>query len=133
MTQPRAIVPDKGVRPGFNETVSDIAKHVFVTIDASGTLPDSVELPSTGGEAVGVTMQTITSGYRGDVQTRGRAVVLVGAGGVTANDLVAVTTAGAVVTATTGNRVVGKAMTTTAAAAYAEIELSPDGLGPVAA
>ncbi len=134
MPQPRVIAPDKGFRPGLNESGADIAKSVFVSIDAAGSVPDSVILPTAGGEALGVTAQVLantTPNSRGDVQIQGRAVVLVGAGGVTAGAEVSADVAGAAVLAgTSGWRILGKAITTAAATEFAEIELATAGLGP---
>jgi len=129
MAEPRAIVPDKGIRPGLNSTGSDIAKCVAVAMAAGGTEdPTEIELPAAGGKIYGIvksgTLTTgIPNGQIGDIQVEGRAPCLVGSGGVTNGDDLAVTTAGAVVVATTGDIVIGKAMITAAAAAYTEVEL----------
>ena len=43
MAEPRAIVPEKAIRPGLNSTGSDIAKHVCVVLAADGD-PPTIEL-----------------------------------------------------------------------------------------
>lgn len=135
MAEPRAIVPEKGIRPGLNSTGSPLAKFVAVAMTAAGTDdPTEIELPSAGGKIYGVVVSSqvrvdvtpdvgIPDGQIGDIQVEGRVPMLVGAGGVTAGADVAVTVAGAAVVATTGDIVVGKAMQAAAAADYVEVEL----------
>lgn len=137
MAEPRAIVPNKGLRPGKNSTGSDIAKHVFVDIDpAGGDDPHDIELPqAAGGTAYGVVVSSkvregvspdvgIPNGEIGDIQVEGFVPCLVGAGGVTQGDALQVTTAGAVITAATGDIVVGIARITAAAGEFTEVELA---------
>ena len=137
MAEPRAIVPEKGTRPGKNSTGNDIAKHVFVALDPADTVQDPplVELPQSAGvKAYGVVVSStvrlgvtpdvgIPDGQIGDIQVEGRVPVLVGAGGVTIGDNLAVTTAGAVVLAVTGDVVVAKALTSAGAGEETEAEL----------
>lgn len=136
MAEPRAIVPEKGIRPGRNSTGADLAKHVAVALDpAGGDDPPDIELPQGAGVKIyGVVVSStvranvspdvgIPNGQIGDVQVEGRVPCLVGAGGVTIGDDLAVTVAGAVVTAAAGNIVVGKALTTAAAGEFTEMEL----------
>lgn len=134
MAEPRAIVPEKGIRPGLNSTGSDIAENVAVAMAAGGTEdPTEIELPGAGAKIYGIVKSGsvvqgganpgIVDGEIGDIQVEGRAVCLVGAGGVTNGDQVAVTATGAVVLAATGNIVVGKAMITAADTEYTEVEL----------
>jgi hypothetical protein len=125
MPEPRAIVYDKGIRPGLNSTGADIAKSVFVQLVAAGTEdPNQVQLPSGAGVAIyGVTMGIIKNGQIGDIQVEGRAKLLAGAGGLAVGGKVATTTAGAGVTAATTNIVVAKCVAAAAAASIAEVEL----------
>lgn len=135
--QPRAIVPDKAGRPVKNSTGSDIAKYVAVQLDPTDTTndPPEVVLPGAGEKIYGVVTSASTrvgvspdvgieDGNIGDVQTEGRTPMLVGTGGLTLGDDVAVDAAGAAVAAATGDIVIGKALTTMAAAGFAEVELA---------
>ncbi len=136
MPEPRAIVPEKGIRPGLNGTGGAIAKHVAVTIDpAGGDDPPNIILPDAGGKIYGVVVSStvrvdvspdggIPDTQIGDIQVEGVVPVLVGAGGVTIDDDLQVTTAGAVITAATGDIVIGKALATVAAAGFVEVQLA---------
>lgn len=134
MAEPRAIVPDKGIRPGLNSTGSDIAKCVAVAMAAGGTEdPTEIELPGAGAKIYGIVKSGsvvvggadpgIVDGQIGDIQVEGRAPCLVGTGGVTNGDQLAVDAAGAVVLAATGDIVIGKCMITAADTEYTEVEL----------
>jgi hypothetical protein len=69
-----AIVPDGAVRSGYNGTGTELPRGRFVI--ASGTLQDSVALPSADTEPTrGVTMGAIANLARGDIQTEGEAIV----------------------------------------------------------
>lgn len=131
MPEPRAIVNDKGIRPGRNSTGSDIAKAVAVQLVAAGTEdPNQIQLPSGAGvDVYGVTMGIIKNGQIGDLQTEGRVRLLAGAGGLAVGQRVAVTVAGAGVLAVTGNVVIGKCVAAAAAGVVGEVELqSPQSL-----
>ena len=126
MPQQRAIVPDKGLRPIQNNTGTAIGKGLFVQIDPAGSDdPNDVVLPGAGEEVYGV---NITSSVRlgvspdaglpdleiGTAQVEGRAVVIAGAlvaigANIQSNGV------GRGITATTGDIVVGKAITGAAA------------------
>ncbi len=125
MPEPRAIVPEKGIRAGKNSSGADIAKAVFVQLVAAGTEdPNQIQLPAGAGQEVyGVTMNGIKNGQNGDVQTTGRARVLAGSGGLAVGQKVAATTAGAGVNAVTGNIVVGICAVAAVAGQVAEVEL----------
>ena len=125
MSEPRAIVPDKGIRPGLNATGVEIAKSVCVQLESSGEV-DTIALPAAGGPIYGVTAEVIpvtSPNTRGDVQVDGRAVVLVGAGGVTQGDALQATATGAVILAAAADIVIGVALTTAADTEFAEVEL----------
>lgn len=136
MAEPRAIVPEKGVRPVLNGTGSDFAKLIAVTIDSTGgDDPPNAILPSAGEKIYGVLISSsvrvdvtpdigLADGRIGDVQVEGRVPCLVGTGGVTIDDDLAVDAAGAVVAAASGNVVVGKCMVTAVATDFTEVELS---------
>jgi hypothetical protein len=123
--QPTSIVPDKGGRPGKNSSGADIAQFRAVQIVPAGTEdPTQIRLPSAAGASIyGVTMNAIKDGQIGDVQIEGKVPVLAGAGGIAVGADLAVTTAGAFVTAVTGNIVVAKCVKAAAAGAYGEAEL----------
>ncbi len=76
MTEPTAIVPDKGIRPGLNETAATIPARRLV-VKVAGTLgPDGIALPAADTDpTMGVTMAAILDDERGDVQTEGMAIV----------------------------------------------------------
>lgn len=129
MPEPRAIVPDKSIRPGRNTSGADIAKGVFVQLVAAGTEdPNQVQLPTgAGGKVYGVTMNGIKNGSIGDIQIEGRAKLLAGAGGLAVGQDVATTTAGAGVAAATGNIVAAQCVVSAAAGVVAEVELAGPG------
>ncbi len=138
MTQARATVPDKGIRSGLNSTGSDIAKNVFVELDADGD-PNTIQLPTAGGPAFGVVVASqvrvnvspdvgIPDTEIGDIQVEGVAVVLA-AGAIPVGSLVMVTAAGAVIVATATNTPVGKAVSTGVDTELLEVELAGPGVG----
>lgn len=130
----RFIVPDKSVMAGANNTGSTIARYVAVDIDGSGGQdPVDVVLPTVSKKIFGINISGgvdttgeygLKDGVVGDIQTSGMCKVLVGAGGVTVGDELSITAAGAVVTAASTHVVIGHAMTTTAAAGYADVMLA---------
>lgn len=138
MAEPRAIVPEKGIRPGLNSTGSAIAKHVFVALGADGD-PPTVVLPTAGLQAYGVVVASqvrvdvavdvgIPDGQIGDIQVEGRVPCLVGAGGVAVGNLLQVTATGAVIVAAAADFVVGKALTDAADTEFVEVELAGPGV-----
>lgn len=106
MGEPTAIVPDKGIRAGYNGTGGDLAVAVFVALEAAATIKGSVELPSAGGPVYGVTMVAIPDTERGDVQVEGRAKVTAG-GVIAVGSSVQAATDGHAEAAATGDIVVG--------------------------
>lgn len=123
MAEPTAIVPDKGIRPGFNETGSQLAKRIFVAA-AAGSAPDSVALPGAGAACKGVTMEVIPDVNRGDVQVEGIAIVTA-AEAITRSAQVACDAAGLAVVAATGDIIVGIARSASGGAAEdIEVELT---------
>ncbi len=140
MAEPRAIVPEKGIRPGLNSTGSDIAKHVLVQMAAAGTEdPTEIELSDAGGPVFGVVVSSqvrvdvtpdvgIPNGQIGDIQVEGRAVILA-AGAIPSGSLVMATATGAVIVATATNTPIGKAVTVGVDTEFLEVELAGPGVG----
>jgi len=122
MAQPTAIVPDKGIRPGYNETGTIIAKSILVK-KVAGTDDDSVAVAGDGENVFGATMQAIGLLARGDVQVDGQAIVTAGAA-VAAGAEVTANSAGRAITAVSGDYICGLASTAAAADGDAiEVEL----------
>src|SRR5579883_2314638 len=83
------------------------SQFCFVAVNSSGQLA----LPSAGGEAEGILQDKPNgAGVAGEV-----GILVVGTGGVTAGDLLATDVNGKAVTATTGNKILGRALATGAA------------------
>ena len=72
-----AVVPESGVRPGFNQTGSTIATKLFVKSTTTTTGEGAgIMLPAADTDpTVGVTMAAIATAARGDIQTAGIALV----------------------------------------------------------
>lgn len=113
MPQPRAIVPDSGaIRPGVNNTGSTIAKFRLVKKGTSGALQagvDSIVVAPDGAALIyGVTMAAILTGYAGDVQVQGRALVEA-AGAINIGDNIIGTTGGKAAVSGGSVNIIGKA------------------------
>lgn len=127
MAEPRVIVGPDQVRSGYNGSGSDIPKGTIVALDLTVDHQIAVEATATG-VYYGVTMEAIADGEWGNVQIRGKALVLASTT-VTAGVRVTATTAGTTVAASAGNAVLGIAVTAGTAAALHEVELcGPGGL-----
>ena len=88
------------------------SQFCFVAVNSSGQLA----LPSAGGDAEGILQdKPNAAGVAGEVGILGVSKLVVGTGGVTAGDLLATDVNGKAVTATTGNKILGRALTTGAA------------------
>ena len=88
------------------------SQFCFVVVNSNGQLA----APSAGGDADGILQDKPNGqGVQGELAILGVSKALVGTGGVTAGDLLAVDASGKVVTAATGNKIVGKALATGAA------------------
>jgi hypothetical protein len=88
------------------------AQFCFVVVNASGQLA----LPAAGGEAEGILQDKPNgAGVYGEVGILGISKLVVGTAGVTAGDLLATDVNGKAVTATTGNKILGRALATGAA------------------
>jgi hypothetical protein len=88
------------------------SQFCFVAVNSSGQLA----LPSAGGDAEGILQdKPNAAGVAGEVGILGVSKLVVGTGGVTAGDLLATDVNGKAVTATTGNKILGRALVTGAA------------------
>ncbi len=85
------------------------SQFCFVAVNANGQLA----LPSAGGDAEGILQdKPNAAGQTGEVGILGISKLVVGAGGVTAGDLLATDVNGKAVTAATGNKILGRALAT---------------------
>jgi hypothetical protein len=131
---PRVIAAPHDFRSAKNSSGATIAKGRVVKLKTTGT--DDVILPTAIGDAVfGVVTADIPDGAVGTVQVRGRALVLIGTGGVTAGDKLTHDTGGfgrvstAAPAAGTNNALVGLATRTEATAGtLSECELCGPGV-----
>ena len=88
------------------------SQFCFMTVNSSGQLAT----PSAGGDADGILQDKPNgAGVQGELAVFGVSKVVVGTGGVTAGDLLATDANGKAVTATTGNKILGRALATGAA------------------
>lgn len=127
MAQATAIVEDKGIRPGFNETGSTIATQIIVKkVAGSVGDPNSVAVAGDGDSHFGITMQAIKANERGDVQTKGQALVKSGAA-VAAGVEFTADAAGKCIAAVSGDYIGG---VTVSAAGAADEEISVELAGP---
>jgi hypothetical protein len=100
------------------------SQFCFVVVNSSGQLA----APPAGGDADGILQDKPNAqGIQGQLAILGVSKALVGTGGVTAGDLLAVDAAGKVVTAATGNKIVGKALATGAASTYIPVLIQQKG------
>jgi len=100
------------------------SQFCFMTVNSSGQLA----APSAGGDADGVLQdKPNAAGVQGELAILGVSKAVVGTGGVTAGDLLAVDVAGKVVTAVTGNKIVGRALATGAASALVPVLIQQKG------
>lgn len=138
MPEPRAIVPEKGIRPGQNSTGTAIAKHVCVVLAAAGD-PPTIALATAGASIYGVVVASqvrvdvtpdvgIPDGQIGDIQVEGLVPVLA-AGAIPIGSLVMATATGAVIVATATNTPIGKALTVGVDTEFLEVELAGPGVG----
>ncbi len=134
MSEPTAIVPDKGIRAGANENAADIAKGTFVVLaPAAGDLPNSIDPAGNGARVYGVTMEDILGTtaaavlglgvQRGNIQTEGRALVIA-AGATTRGGPIGSDASGQAVNGATGDVVAGVGVTVGVATELMEVELA---------
>lgn len=130
MPEPTSIVPDKAIRPGFNETGTAIGANLAVARVAGGDV-DSIALPAAaGGVAFGVTLKAIGDDERGDVQIEGQVIVTAG-GTITRGAELQVLTNGRVDVAATGDNAVGRARSAGGDGDLIEAEWYPAAAGRV--
>ena len=85
------------------------SQFCFMTINSSGQLA----LPSAGGDADGILQDKPNGvGVEGELAVLGISKLVVGTAGVTCGDLLTTDAAGKAVTATTGNKILGRALAT---------------------
>jgi hypothetical protein len=83
------------------------SQFCFVVIDSNG----NIALPAAGGDADGILQDNPNAlGVAGTIGILGVSKVVVGSGGVAAGALVATDASGNAVTATTGNKILGRAL-----------------------
>ena len=100
------------------------SQFCFVVVNANGQLA----LPAAGSHAEGILQDKPNAqGQTGEVGVLGVSKVLVGAGGVTAGDLIATDVNGKAVTAAAGNFVLGRALATGAASTYVPVLIQQKG------
>jgi hypothetical protein len=88
------------------------SQFCFVVVNANGQLA----LPAAGGDAEGILQDKPNgAGVIGEVGILGVSKLMVGTAGVTAGDLLATDANGKAVTATTGNKILGRALAAGAA------------------
>jgi hypothetical protein len=115
------------VRPGKNTSGTDMVKGVIVKLKATPIVPGEVDLETSNTGAIyGVTNEAIANGKWGGIAIRGRVEVL-GGGTIATGVRVMPTAAGASLTCTAGNSVLGIAVTDGALAAYHVVELTGPG------
>jgi hypothetical protein len=85
------------------------SQFCFMTINSSGQLA----LPSAGGDADGILQDKPNGvGVEGELAVLGISKLVVGTAGVTCGDLLTADANGKAVTATTGNKILGRALAT---------------------
>lgn len=85
------------------------SQFCFMTVNSSGQLA----LPSAGGDADGILQDKPNGvGVEGELAVLGISKLVVGTAGVTCGDLLTTDAAGKAVTATTGNKILGRALAT---------------------
>ena len=109
MGEPVAVVPDKGVRLGLNQTVGPIPANRFVDFDNTATPKWGMELAGADVLAFGVTTRATIDNERTDVQVLGAAIIEVGAA-VAIGAKLSADAAGRAITAGTGG-IMGRAVT----------------------
>jgi hypothetical protein len=105
------------------------SQFCFVVVNSNGQLA----APSAGGDADGILQDKPNAqGQIGEVGILGISKAVVGTGGVTAGDLLAVTAAGKVVTAAATNKIVGRALATGAENTIVPVLIQQKGAVPAA-
>lgn len=128
MTEPRQIAPD--CRTGYNGTGGVLAKGTIVKRSNAGLADEIVAAAAATDAYMGVCAEDIPNLQRGNVQVSGVAVALAGSTGITKQDRVMWEAGADCVVCTSGNAILGTAVSTAAAGKLFEIELVAGGGGP---
>ncbi len=128
MTEPRQFQPV--YRPGYNGTGGTLAKGTIVKRATTGVHDEIIAATAATDAYMGVLANDILDGEFGDVQVGGVVVALAGSAGITRQDRVMWETVADCVACSSGNAILGVALTTAAATEYFELELVAGGGGP---
>jgi hypothetical protein len=127
MSQPTAVVPDKGIRKIYNGTGGDLVQGICVKLTASPTVHSEIELADAATDpCYGVLMHDVADTEYGDCQVAGIALALASTT-VAAAARVTGTTGGKTVAASAANAVFGVAVTAGATDTLHEVELTGPG------
>lgn len=108
MSQVRQQVSDGAVFAGFNNTGSDIAANTVVCKSTVAADVDGIVLPTDHATpSIGVTLELIKNGARGDVQRGGGLAIGLTAATINDGDQLETTSTGAIQTLTGGGKQIG--------------------------
>ena len=128
MTEPTRTNPD--MRRAYNGTGGTLAKGTIVIRKTTGTANEIIAATAATDAYMGVCENDIADGEYGDVQVGGIAICLAGSSGVTRQDRVMWEAGADCIPCTTGNAILGVALTTAASGEFFECELVSGGGGP---
>lgn len=124
MTELTRTVPESACRPVYNGTGGTLSQGTMVKLKASPTYEGEIEAATGNTDAVyGVLLADLATSSWGDAQIDGVAQVLAG-GTIAVGARVMPTTGAKSLTCTSGNSVVGIAVTDGAASALHQVELT---------
>jgi hypothetical protein len=124
MTELTRTVPEHAVRAVYNGTGGTLSQGTMVKLKASPTYEGEIQAATGTTDAVyGILMADLATGHWGDAQIQGVAQVLAG-GTIAVGARVMPTTGAKSLTCTTGNSVVGIAVTAGTASALHQVELT---------
>lgn len=123
--EPRRIVPDGGVRAGFNTDAVTIPNARLVRDDTSSSVPEATLLcVDATHRPKGVSMEPIAVGLTGDVQIAGKAILESGAAYNKGDEIGADSVGRGIAVTATGSFVIGRAVEAAAGAGeFHEVEL----------
>lgn len=122
MSQLRQQIPEGGIIPGNNQTGADIPAGTPVMEDTTNV--DGIALPTDHTSVIiGVTLEVIKAGSRGDVQREGLAIVNTGNATVAKGDQLEALAAGTAQTLTGGGKQFGIANTASQGAPTGQCEM----------
>ena len=128
MTEPRRI--DPVYRTGYNGTGGTLAKGTIVNRKASGAADEIVVTTAATDPYMGIVANDILNGEYGDIQVAGICPALAGSSGVTVGDRIMWETVSDCIPCTSGNAILGIAVSTGAVGVLFELELVAGGGGP---